>query len=97
MVTFLSMEQRSISSYCMEYSTALLMNLCLHHEARERLRKSATSVVSLLADLMETKYECCLPYINGAMYSLLGDPVINQEAKRLNLTKLIDYHIKVLY
>lgn len=79
----------------MEYTTALLMNLCLHEEARERLHPFAADVVNLLADLLDTKRRYCMPYVNGTMFSLLSDPFINNEAKRLNLAKLIEYHIAV--
>ncbi|KAF2896280.1 hypothetical protein ILUMI_09894 [Ignelater luminosus] len=93
LVTFLSTKHNTISEYCMEYTTALLMNLCLHEEARERLHPFATDVVSLLADLLDTKRRYCMPYVNGTMFSLLSDSYINNEAKRLNLAQLIEYHI----
>lgn len=37
--------------YSLEYSTALLLNLCLHVEARERCPES---VLKLLTDLLDT-------------------------------------------
>lgn len=79
----------------MEYCTALFMNLCLHKQARDRLVPRAKEVIGLLSDLLDNKYHYCMPYINGAIYSLLLNPHINKEAQRLKLDKLIDHHMQV--
>ncbi|KAB0802900.1 hypothetical protein PPYR_05086 [Photinus pyralis] len=93
LLTFLMNLHSKISHYCMENSTALLMNLCLHKDARDRLHPYAKDVISLLVNLLDIRYSFCMPYINGTMYSLLSDPVINEEAHRISLSKLLDYHI----
>ncbi|KAK4883633.1 hypothetical protein RN001_006952 [Aquatica leii] len=93
MVKFLSDKYLKVSRYCLEYATALFMNLCLHQTARERLRAYAKNVIELLAKLLNTKYEFCMPYVNGAIYSLLSDKCLNEEARRQKFFELIQYHI----
>ncbi|KAF5273388.1 hypothetical protein FQA39_LY07405 [Lamprigera yunnana] len=92
--TFLSNEHSKISRYCLEYTTALFMNLCLHHNARRRLYPIVREVVELMRNLLNSQYNFCLPYVNGAIYSLLSDPFINEEALQTNFSKLLEYHIE---
>lgn len=73
------------------------MNLCLHKEAREICKKQPEDVVTLLMNLLDKKYSYCMPYVNGSMYSLLSDPVINAEAKVRGLGDVIISHMKVTH
>lgn len=95
MVKFLLDNYKKLSSYCLEYSTALLMNLWLHVDAREQSRLIVKDVIKLLATLLDVKYENCLPYINGALYSLLPDPTFHKIAKEAKLGQIIEYRIPV--
>lgn len=71
------------------------MNLCLHKETRLKCRAAATTVVKLLIDLLGAKYKCAMPYVNGAMYSLLTDKYINREARNMKLGDVIQHHVDV--
>lgn len=71
------------------------MNLSLHNETREKCRKISNKIVQLFPKLLNAKYQCSLPYVNGALYSLLTDPTINEEAKKFNLEKILLEHINV--
>lgn len=51
----LSVDAHSMKAYTLEYSTALLMNLCLHHRAKERCVLLAKTVLKLLMMLLGTK------------------------------------------
>ena len=51
----LSADAHSMKAYTLEYSTALLMNLCLHHRAKERCVPLAKTVLKLLMMLLGTK------------------------------------------
>jgi hypothetical protein len=45
----------SMKAYTLEYSTALLMNLCLHRRAKERCVPFAKTVLKLLMVLLGSK------------------------------------------
>ena len=51
----LSADASSMKAYTLEYSTALLMNLSLHHRAKERCVPLAKTVLKLLMMLLGTK------------------------------------------
>jgi len=51
----LSADAHSMKAYTLEYSAALLMNLCLHHRAKERCVPLAKTVLKLLMMLLGTK------------------------------------------
>jgi len=55
LIQHLSADAHSIKAYTLEYSTALLMNLCLHHRAKERCVPLAKTVLKLLMMLLGTK------------------------------------------
>lgn len=95
LVKFLDENYSSISSYGLEYTTALFMNLSLHNETRLRCKVMAEKIIRLFPKLLDDKYECCFPYVNGAMYSLLTDPTINEQAKKMNLDKVLKQQINV--
>lgn len=97
MVKFVSDNYRKLSSYCLEYSTALLMNLWLHVDAREKSYPMVNDIIKMLATLLDVKYENCLPYINGALYSLLPDPHFHKVAKEVKLGQIIECRIPVRY
>jgi hypothetical protein len=50
----LSAGMNSMKAYTLEYSTALLMNLCLHRSAKERCVPLAKTVLKLLIALLGT-------------------------------------------
>jgi hypothetical protein len=51
----LSANVNAMKAYTLEYSTALLMNLCLHRSAKERCVPVAKTVLKLLITLLGTK------------------------------------------
>lgn len=95
MIKFLSDNYKKLSPYCLEYSTSLLMNLWLHVDAREKSYPYVKDVIKLLATLLDIKYENCLPYVNGSLYSLLPDPIFHRVAKDVKLGQVIEYRIPV--
>ena len=51
----LSTDAIMMKAYTLEYSTALLMNLCLHRRAKERCVPLAKQVLKLLTALLGTE------------------------------------------
>ncbi|GLV31196.1 hypothetical protein CBL_12271 [Carabus blaptoides fortunei] len=95
-VTFLTNNFKSINEYCLEYSTALLRNLWLHSEAREKCRPFANDIMKMLVNLLDDQYRFCLPYITGSLYNLLPDQYFNEAARKMNLDQVILSHLEKL-
>ncbi|KAI3368687.1 hypothetical protein L3Q82_025680, partial [Scortum barcoo] len=96
-----------LSDYTLEYSTALLMNLCLRTkgkgeakaqtEKRHRKRKCAENakhVLKVLTDLLGHENHEIRPYVNGALYSILCIPSVRQEAKELSVEEILRCYSK---
>ena len=75
--------------YGLEYSTALLMNLCLHRSGKEQCVPLANSVLNLLLELLVRDLKPINPYVNGTLYSLLGNRQINVAARSLGVEQRI--------
>ncbi|KAJ9591199.1 hypothetical protein L9F63_002270 [Diploptera punctata] len=90
----LSADAITMKAYTLEYSTALLMNLCLHRRAKERCVPLAKTVLKLLTALLGTEITQAVPYVNGTLYSLLAHPQLNHEAKRMGLCSVLEYYLK---
>ncbi|XP_030764545.1 uncharacterized protein LOC115888829 isoform X2 [Sitophilus oryzae] len=84
-----------LSRYCLEYCSALLMNICLVDEAKERAAKIPRKVIDLIKKFISGENECCLPYINGMMFSVLEKDGIVEEAKKRDLDKLLIRFIRI--
>ncbi|XP_046670218.1 lisH domain-containing protein ARMC9-like [Homalodisca vitripennis] len=72
--------------YSLEYSTALLLNLCLHVEARERC---PTTVLKLLTDLLDTGQTQIMAMVAGSLYCLLSHDRLNKTARQMNLESVL--------
>ncbi|KAF3420439.1 hypothetical protein E2986_01824 [Frieseomelitta varia] len=85
---------RVIDSYRLEYATALLMNLSLHQVAQKRASALAPLLISTLVDLLLMDHISALPYINGALNNFLTNPSINEEARRIKFSSIIEQYSK---
>ncbi|XP_021928182.1 lisH domain-containing protein ARMC9-like isoform X3 [Zootermopsis nevadensis] len=94
LILHLSANANSMKDYTLEYSSALLMNLCLHRRAKERCVPFAETVLKLLMELLGSKVVQAIPYVNGTLYSLLAHPQLNHEAKRLRLCGVLEFYLK---
>lgn len=81
--------------YRLEYTTALLMNLCLHKEAQNRCALLLPTVIELMIQLLDSKYTPCLLYVNGSIYSLFMNQNILNYAKNVGIANLIKIRSKV--
>ncbi|XP_054272696.1 lisH domain-containing protein ARMC9-like [Macrosteles quadrilineatus] len=72
--------------YTLEYSTALLLNLCLHVEGRERC---PTSTLKLLTDLLDTGQLQIMPMVASTLYCLLSHDRLNTTARQMNLESVL--------
>ncbi|CAH6791876.1 Armc9 [Phodopus roborovskii] len=72
-----------LSDYTLEYSVALLMNLCLRSAGKNMCAKVAGLVLKVLSDLLGHENHEIQPYVNGALYSILSIPSIREEARAM--------------
>ncbi|XP_069681051.1 lisH domain-containing protein ARMC9-like isoform X2 [Periplaneta americana] len=94
LVQRLSADAVVMKPYTLEYSAALLMNLCLHRRAKERCVPLAHTVLQLLTGLLGTDVAQAVPYVNGTLYSLLAHPQLNAEARRMGLCSMLELYLK---
>lgn len=84
----------SLSDYTLEYSVALLMNLCLRTSGKKRCVTHANQTLKVLSDLLGHDNQEIRPYVNGALYSILAIPSIREEAKAMGMEEILRCFIK---
>ncbi|XP_024898980.1 lisH domain-containing protein ARMC9 isoform X3 [Pteropus alecto] len=83
-----------LSDYTLEYSAALLMNLCLRSAGKNVCAKAAGLVLKVLSDLLGHENHEIQPYVNGALYSILSIPSIREEARAMGMEDILRCFIK---
>ncbi|XP_006171183.1 lisH domain-containing protein ARMC9 isoform X2 [Tupaia chinensis] len=83
-----------LSDYTLEYSVALLMNLCLRSAGKNMCAKVAGLVLKVLSDLLGHENHEIQPYVNGALYSILSVPSIREEARAMGVEDILRCFIK---
>jgi len=82
-------EPESLNDYSLEYSVALLMNLCLRSAGKAECIEECESILQLLADLLGHENKEIRPYVNGTLYSILALPTIRQRAVSMGLEEVL--------
>ncbi|KAE8294069.1 hypothetical protein D5F01_LYC07015 [Larimichthys crocea] len=83
-----------LSDYTLEYSAALLMNLCLRTKGKRKCAENAKHVLKVLTDLLGHENHEIRPYVNGALYSVLCIPSVRQEAKEMSVEEILRCYSK---
>ncbi|NXG81060.1 ARMC9 protein, partial [Baryphthengus martii] len=83
-----------LSDYTLEYSVALLMNLCLRSAGKKTCARIANHVLKVLSDLLGHENHEIHPYVNGALYSILAIPSVREEAKAMGMEEILHCFIK---
>ncbi|XP_053316729.1 lisH domain-containing protein ARMC9 [Spea bombifrons] len=78
-----------LSDYTVEYSVALLMNLCLRSAGKKMCAKAASHVLRVLSDLLGHENHEIRPYVNGALYSILSVPPIREESRAMGMQEVL--------
>ncbi|XP_054645151.1 lisH domain-containing protein ARMC9 isoform X2 [Dunckerocampus dactyliophorus] len=78
-----------LSDSTLEYSAALLMNLCLRTKGKRKCAENAKHVLKVLTDLLGHENHEIRPYVNGALYSILCIPSVRQEAKEMSVDEIL--------
>ncbi|CBY10362.1 unnamed protein product [Oikopleura dioica] len=80
----------SMTEYLLEYSVALLHNLCLRSAGRWSLEKDAENVLRVLSDLLSHDNESLKSYLNGTLFSVLFIQSFKEKANQIGLKQIID-------
>ncbi|PKK18729.1 armadillo repeat containing 9 [Columba livia] len=83
-----------LSDYTLEYSVALLMNLCLRFTGKKTCARIANHVLKVLSDLLGHENHEIQPYVNGALYSILAIPSVREEARAMGMEEILRCFIK---
>ncbi|NXX38533.1 ARMC9 protein, partial [Tricholaema leucomelas] len=83
-----------LSDYTLEYSVALLMNLCLRSAGKKMCARVANHVLRVLSDLLGHENQEIQPYVNGALYSILAIPSVREEARAMGMEEILHCFIK---
>ncbi|XP_016060164.1 PREDICTED: lisH domain-containing protein ARMC9 isoform X2 [Miniopterus natalensis] len=87
-------EPDCLSDYTLEYSVALLMNLCLRSAGKNMCASVAGLVLKVLSDLLGHENHEIQPYVNGALYSILSVPSIREEARAMGMEDILRCFMK---
>ena len=99
-ISILSNEQISITDYSLEYCLALIMNLSLSKQGRERCARNFSSLLKVILYYLNSDNLHVRTFINGILFSVLKIPQAREEAKvkglkeKLNL-KVNDNNIQI--
>ncbi|NXC25391.1 ARMC9 protein, partial [Campylorhamphus procurvoides] len=83
-----------LSDYTLEYSVALLMNLCLRSAGKKMCARIANHVLKVLANLLGHENHEIQPYVNGALYSILAIPSVREQARAMGMEEILRCFIK---
>ncbi|XP_067941355.1 lisH domain-containing protein ARMC9-like isoform X2 [Watersipora subatra] len=87
-------ENDDLSDYNLEYAVALTMNLCLRNAGKMRCAREPKLVLEVLSDLLGHENLEIRPYVNGALYSILGIPSIRDKARSMGMEDILRCFIK---
>ena len=84
----------SLTDYALEYSVALLMNLCLRVAGKKRCTRNPEKVLKLLTDLLGFDNQEIRQYINGTLYSILALPSFKEAASAMCLEEVLNCYLE---
>ncbi|NXN98237.1 ARMC9 protein, partial [Rhinopomastus cyanomelas] len=78
-----------LSDYTLEYSVALLMNLCLRSAGKKMCARIAKHVLEVLSALLGHENHKIQPYVNGTLYSILAVPSVREAARAMGMKEIL--------
>lgn len=87
-------EHDSLSDYTLEYSVALMMNLCLRTSGKQKCADDASHILRVLSDLLGHENQEIRPYVNGSLYSILALPNVREEARAMGMQEILECFLK---
>jgi len=91
-ISTLKSEQQTLSEYSLEYTTALLMNLSLRIQGKNKCEQlPQNEVLMVLSELIEHENMVVRTHVNGTLYSILTRKVFKQQARALGMHEMLWY------
>ncbi|XP_046850759.1 lisH domain-containing protein ARMC9-like [Xenia sp. Carnegie-2017] len=87
-------EHDSLSDYTLEYSVALLMNLCLRTAGKQKCSHDASHILRVLSDLLGHENHEIRPYVNGSLYSILAVSNVREQARDMGMQEILECFLK---
>eukprot|EP00051_Salpingoeca_urceolata_P015823 m.207063 g.207063 ORF g.207063 m.207063 type:complete len:831 (-) comp18511_c0_seq4:168-2660(-) len=84
-----------LSEYSVEYTVALMMNLCLRTAGKINCKANSSEKLGVLMDLLEHDNTQVRTYVHGTLYSLLSVPSIRDKAVGMGLEEVLEANMKV--
>lgn len=93
-----NLQEKQLSEYTIEYATSLLMNLCLRSSGKracleligENEGKTGHKSLRLFFNLLRYDNDQVKTYACAALYSLLSDATLKEEAVQMNLYDMLE-------
>lgn len=83
-------EQETLSEYSLEYTTALLMNLSLRVQGKNKCEEMPQNVVlQVLSELVEHENMVVRTHVNGTLYSILTRKSLKHQARALGMIEML--------
>ena len=80
----------SLSDYTLEYATALLMNLSLRAEGKNKCEQ-IPDILNVLNELIEIENMQVRTHVNGTLYSILTRKSLKDLANQLGMGEMLQY------
>ena len=90
-VYILKNELNTLSDYTLEYSTALLMNLSLRKNGKDKWEDPKLELLHVLNELLEHENDQVRTYVNGTLYSIFRRKSLRDQAKELGMVDVLNY------
>ena len=91
-IQILKGEQLSLSEYSLEYTTALLMNLSLRVQGKNKCEQlPENEVLQVLNELIEHENMVVRTHVNGTLYSILTRKALKLQARALGMQEMLNY------
>ena len=87
----LKAESDQLSEYSIEYATALLMNLSLRSNGKDKCEDPEIGLLQVLNDLVEHEDLQVRTYVNGTLYSIFTRRKLREEAKAIGMPEVLQY------
>ena len=83
-------ELDSLCDYSLEYATALLMNLSLRNEGKNKCEE-IPEILTVLNELIENENLQVRTHVNGTLYSILTRKQLKSQAHQLGMLEMLEY------
>jgi len=90
-LTTLKNEADSLSEYSLEYITAMLMNLSLRVDGKNKCENQGQAVLTVLCDLVEHENMVVRTHVNGTLYSILTRETLRALAREMGMQEMLEY------